>query len=144
MQSNGNNRFWMVIAVFVVLAGLIAWDSRHSNQIPQVDADSGVVADDATSTDMAIATAPASTATVYTYMCDAKKTLTVTLHLPADDFVNVHLGDGRTMILAHTISADGARYANASGKYVFWAKGNAAFFEENGTTTYSGCLATQS
>jgi membrane-bound inhibitor of C-type lysozyme len=54
--------------------------------------------------------------------------------------VDLELSDGRTFFLPHVISADGGRYANADQSFVFWNKGNGAFIEENGTTTYSGCV----
>ena len=50
------------------------------------------------------------------------------------------LGDGRTMTLLQTISADGARYANADESIVFWNKGNGLIFMENNQQTYTGCL----
>ncbi|MBV9159354.1 MAG: MliC family protein [Candidatus Kaiserbacteria bacterium] len=48
--------------------------------------------------------------------------------------------DGREMTLPQTISADGGRYANADESFVFWNKGNTAFVQENGTTTYDQCV----
>ena len=73
---------------------------------------------------MATSTAPvAATDVTYSYLCDAHKSITTTLHLPADDFANVNLSDGRHLILAHTVSADGARYASANEGVVFWTRG---------------------
>jgi hypothetical protein len=57
-----------------------------------------------------------------------------------EGFVDLELSDGRTFSLPQVISADGARYANSDQSFVFWNKGNGAFIEENGTTTYSGCV----
>jgi membrane-bound inhibitor of C-type lysozyme len=37
------------------------------------------------------------------------------------------------------VSGSGARYANSNESFVFWNKGNTAFIEENGKTTYSNC-----
>lgn len=54
--------------------------------------------------------------------------------------VDIELSDGRTFSLPQVISADGARYANPTESIIFWNKGNGAFIEENGTTTYSGCV----
>ena len=42
------------------------------------------------------------------------------------------LADGSTMTLPQTISADGARYANADESFVFWEKGNSVMVLENG------------
>jgi membrane-bound inhibitor of C-type lysozyme len=55
-------------------------------------------------------------------------------------FVDLELSDGRALSLPQVISADGGRYANPSGSFVFWNKGSGAFIQENGTTTYSGCV----
>lgn len=49
--------------------------------------------------------------------------------------------DGRKMTLPQAMSADGARYANKAETIVFWNKGNAAFVQENGHTTYADCVA---
>ena len=61
------------------------------------------------------------------------------------DRVHLMLSDGRAFFLPQTISADGARYGNGdkSGKgenFVFWNKGNTAFIQEQGNTTYDGCV----
>ena len=54
---------------------------------------------------------------------------------------DVKLSDGRSMTLNQTISADGARYANADESFVFWSKGNGALvLENNKEQTYTGCL----
>jgi putative hemolysin len=53
--------------------------------------------------------------------------------------VSLSFSDGRTMTLNQTISADGGRYANSDESIVFWNKGDTAFVQENGTTTFSNC-----
>src|SRR3569623_243836 len=50
---------------------------------------------------------------------------------------NLTLSDGRTMSLPQTISADGARYANADEALVFWSKGNGATITEGSQPTYT-------
>lgn len=52
----------------------------------------------------------------------------------------VTLDDGSVMTLPQTISADGARYANADESFVFWSKGTGAFITQNGEETYSDCV----
>lgn len=42
--------------------------------------------------------------------------------------------------LPQTISASGARYANADESFVFWEKGGTAFVEESGVVTYDECV----
>lgn len=56
--------------------------------------------------------------------------------------VELQLGDGRSMTLPQTMSADGARYANPNESFVFWSKGSGAFVTEGNlnNTTYSNCV----
>lgn len=56
--------------------------------------------------------------------------------------VSLALSSGREITLSQVTSASGARYANADQSFVFWNKGQTAFIEENGTTTYSNCVVT--
>ncbi|MCP6756103.1 MliC family protein, partial [Klebsiella pneumoniae] len=49
------------------------------------------------------------------------------------------LSDGRSFTLPQARSGSGARYANRDESVVFWNKGNTAFLQEKGTTTYEGC-----
>jgi putative hemolysin len=53
--------------------------------------------------------------------------------------VRLALSDGRKLTLPQAMSGSGARYANADESVVFWNKGNTAFVEEKGKTTYEGC-----
>ncbi|MDD4531179.1 MAG: MliC family protein [Candidatus Pacebacteria bacterium] len=57
--------------------------------------------------------------------------------------VSLVLSDGRKIDLNQTISGSGARYANSDESFVFWNKGNGAFIEENGTTTYEDCVTAE-
>ena len=88
-----------------------------------------------------------------TFACSAQKSITAAFYegtaTPSVDLntpptpggsVALTLSDGRTMTLAQTISADGARYANADGSIVFWNKGNGVTFTENNQQTYTGCI----
>jgi membrane-bound inhibitor of C-type lysozyme len=54
--------------------------------------------------------------------------------------VKLKLSDGRELTLPQTISGSGARYATNSENFIFWNKGNGAFVEENGQTTYQDCI----
>jgi membrane-bound inhibitor of C-type lysozyme len=55
--------------------------------------------------------------------------------------VKLVLSDGRKLELSQTISADGSRYANSDGSFVFWSKGNGALVLENDSEKdFSGCL----
>ena len=56
--------------------------------------------------------------------------------------VVVQLSDGRKFSLPQTLSASGIRYADSSGTFVFWSKGDTAFIEEgaNQTITYRDCV----
>jgi membrane-bound inhibitor of C-type lysozyme len=53
--------------------------------------------------------------------------------------VALALSDGRQMTLSQTISADGARFANADESFIFWSKGDGAFVMEDDTQTYHDC-----
>jgi membrane-bound inhibitor of C-type lysozyme len=58
--------------------------------------------------------------------------------------VKLVLSDGREMTLKQTISADGARYANADESVVFWNVGNGATYtegNEDGGTDTATCTA---
>jgi membrane-bound inhibitor of C-type lysozyme len=94
-----------------------------------------------------------------TYSCDGGKTIDATYNnattaTTTGNSVMLVLSDGRQMTLPQTISADGARYSNgnpqiAAGQpgaetFIFWSKGNGAFVQENGTTTYNNCLTQNS
>lgn len=78
------------------------------------------------------------------YNCPKGKYIKATFHLPGDQSVDIILSDGRSMSLPHTISGSGARYANADESFVFWNKGDTAFTEEKGKTTYDNCVTTES
>ena len=56
--------------------------------------------------------------------------------------VLVQLSDGRKFGLPQTLSGSGIRYADSSGTFVFWSKGDTAFVEEgaNQTVTYRDCV----
>lgn len=55
--------------------------------------------------------------------------------------VVVQLSDGRKFSLPQTLSGSGIRYADSSGTFVFWSKGDNAFVEEGPTqtVTYRDC-----
>jgi membrane-bound inhibitor of C-type lysozyme/putative hemolysin len=73
------------------------------------------------------------------FRCDAGKTIEALFTKGAPSNVKLVLSDGRRMLLPQAMSASGARYANKSETFVFWNKGDSAFIEENGKTTYQGC-----
>jgi len=70
------------------------------------------------------------------YACSDEKSL---IAVYEEDRVSLKLSDGRDVMLPQTIAASGIRYANEDESFVFWSKGNDAFVEENGTTTYAQC-----
>ncbi len=89
------------------------------------------------------------------YSCDAGKTIVAAFYegkaepvvagqmpIPTGS-VALKLGDGRSMTLPQTISADGGRYANKDESFVFWSKGAGAFITENNPNnmTYQDCIA---
>ncbi len=89
------------------------------------------------------------------YSCDGQKTIEAifstneaTPSQKEDDrpvpngSVKLVLSDGRTMILAQTVSGSGAQYVSPDESFVFWSKGNGALVLENSEEKgYSGCIA---
>jgi len=134
--SDSDRRFWTAVAIFIVLVAVVALAVHYRGNGVSPESMQTSVVSTSTAED-----ASATSSQTYSYSCDGDKAITATFHLPEDDFANVNLSDGRHLILAHAISADGARYANADQAIVFWDKGVTAFVTENGTTTYSGCVA---
>ena len=98
-------------------------------------------------TGMAFAQAPAGSASAEPrtisalFTCDAGNTVAAVFHNGTQSSVKLTLSDGRELTLPQTLSGSGARYANDNESVVFWNKGDTAFIEENGKTTYSGCIA---
>lgn len=73
------------------------------------------------------------------FTCEGGSTIRATFYPEDDKRVSLTLSDGRMMVLAHGISASGARYVNKDESVVFWNKGDTAFLTELGTTTYALC-----
>ena len=84
------------------------------------------------------ATAVAKTIRAF-FACDAGKTVNAVFSNGTQSSVKLILSDGRELSVPQAVSGSGARYANSDESFVFWNKGNTAFIEENGKTTYSGC-----
>jgi membrane-bound inhibitor of C-type lysozyme len=109
--------FYIVILVLVVIVG---YSVVHKNPAaaPVVTAPAPVV----------ISTA--------NYSCDNNATINAAF---TNNSVTIDLSDGRHLVLPQTISADGAQYQQ--GPVLLVTKGDQAFLQENGITTYSNCLA---
>ena len=75
-----------------------------------------------------------------TFRCDAGKSIAAVFDNGPKANVRLSLSDGRRLTLPQARSASGARYANDDESIVFWNKGNTAFIEESGRTTYQGCV----
>jgi membrane-bound inhibitor of C-type lysozyme len=85
------------------------------------------------------AKAPAAQSTIRAqFTCDAGKTIAAVF---TRHNVRLTLSDGRKLRLPQAQSGSGARYASANESFVFWNKGDTAFIEEKGKTTYSGCVS---
>jgi len=74
------------------------------------------------------------------FICQEGKQLQAKFNSEPESSVELVLSDGRTLQLPRAISASGARYANADETIVFWNKGDTAFLEENGVSTFQDCL----
>jgi|SRR5579859_3012999 len=113
----------VIIVVLVAVAGLL-WEFRYSPFLaPLLSAPPGAQ-------QQAVGKA--------SYTCDEGKTIDATYYQSS---VALVLSDGRTMTLPQTISGSGIRYANAGESIVFWSKGNTAFMQEQGTTTFANCVS---
>ena len=75
------------------------------------------------------------------FACSSGKTIEATFVNGVRSSAKLVLSDGRALTLPQARSASGARYANKDESVVFWNKGDTAFIEEAGKTTYEGCLA---
>src|SRR4030095_10835326 len=73
------------------------------------------------------------------FACTDGKSIDATFVNGPSSSVRLVLSAGRKMALPQAMSASGARYANKDESFVFWNKGNTAFIEEKGKTTYDGC-----
>ena len=73
------------------------------------------------------------------FLCSAGKFVDATFVNGAASSVDLKLSDGRALTLPQTVSGSGARYATADASFVFWNKGDTAFIEEGGKTTFDGC-----
>ena len=74
------------------------------------------------------------------FACADGRSIAATFLNGKSNSVQLTLSDGRKMTLAQTMSGSGARYANKAKTVVFWNKGNTAFMEERGKTTYADCV----
>jgi abhydrolase domain-containing protein 6 len=73
------------------------------------------------------------------FVCDAGETVDAAFTTGTQGSVKLKLSDGRELTLPQALSASGARYANSNETFVFWNKGDTAFIEESGKTTYRDC-----
>ena len=78
------------------------------------------------------------------FSCSGDKSIDATFINAKQNSVALKLSDGRSLTLPQALSASGARYANKAETFVFWNKGETAFVEENGKTTYEGCTTKRS
>lgn len=74
-----------------------------------------------------------------TFICKNGSFIKANFYNKGTGSVNLVLSDGRHLTLPQAVSASGARYANKDEGIVFWNKGDTAFIEENGKTTYDDC-----
>lgn len=128
-MNTTSKRFWVVLVVLVlIIAGIVIYALGGSSS-PQSNPN------DMSGTQNINAV----------FTCDGGKSINAmfmnaSTATTTGNSVMLSLSDGRQMTLPQTISADGARYANQDGSLVFWNKGNGAFIQENGSTTYNNCV----
>ncbi|MDR3571488.1 MAG: MliC family protein [Candidatus Pacebacteria bacterium] len=147
-MNNSRKGMWalIIIVILVIIVLLLILAANGTSSLPPTTTQTQTTASTTGATSQSIEAK---------YSCDAGKTIDAT-YLNAStatttgNSVQLVLSDGRQMTLAQTLSADGARYSNgnpqiATGKpgaetFIFWSKGNGAFIEENGTTTFNNCV----
>ncbi|HTY39845.1 MAG TPA: MliC family protein [Candidatus Paceibacterota bacterium] len=83
-------------------------------------------------------TMPSAAANDVMFVCGGGNSIHATFY--AANRVTLQLSDGRMMTLPQVRSADGARYANSDESFVFWNKGNTAFFQEGKKVPYHDCV----
>jgi membrane-bound inhibitor of C-type lysozyme len=76
-----------------------------------------------------------------TFKCDGGRSIEAAFDNGSRPSVRLSLSDGRHLVLPQARSGSGARYANDDESIVFWNKGDTAFIEEAGQTTYQECVA---
>jgi len=136
---------WLVVIVVLIAAAVSVWYLTLEQKRP-----TGVVAPPVT------ASTTYTTTAVLSYRCDAAKSITVTYREQNTPAAPVAAGEppvptGQVVVvfgaeppvtLAQSLSADGARYANADESLVFWSKGQGAMVLEQGEeSTYRNCIA---
>lgn len=72
------------------------------------------------------------------FSCAAGKTMTAVF---TRDIVGLTLSDGRQIELREATSGSGIRYLNNTGSIEFRGKGDGAYLQEGGTSTYADCTA---
>ena len=77
------------------------------------------------------------------FACAEGKSIDATFVNGTASSVRLTLSDARKLSLPQARSGSGARYANADESFVFWNKGNTAFVEEGGKTTYADCVTSR-
>lgn len=139
-KSGGSSKVKMIVlaaAVVIIAIGAVYFFKENS------------MTQETSSTSTKITQAPSPTPThsmggeviTASYTCAEGKIFDAKFNNDTDMSADVTLSDGTTMNLVHTMSADGAKYANSDESFVLWTKGNTAFIEENGTRTYSDCTS---
>lgn len=107
----------------IILLGVLVWfQLERDKPVPeqQIDEPTGAVA------------------ATLTYTC-AEGAVIEVLQYEDSENIGLVLPEQEVRILAHTIAASGARYANEDGSYIFWSKGKDAFVEINGQPAYQAC-----
>ena len=121
-------RFPLGAAALVVLIAAVASPHAEAQPAPTTG-----------TREAATAAAPAQKSIRARFGCNRGRSIDATFVNGANSRVELILSDGRKLTVPQAQSASGARYANADESFVFWNKGNTAFIEEAGKTTYDGC-----
>ncbi len=154
MKIVWNKVTWYSIALtVVVLIVALVLGFSFVQQYEQVTSEQGAYESSAQQAALSLASSK-KLITRVTYACRGQKTIDAAFYqgkevpvkpgeppIPTGS-ATLALSDGRHFNLPQTISADGARYANADESFVFWSKGDGALVLENNVEkNYTNCVA---
>jgi len=120
----GTKKIILIILVVVLIISLFyCYKINHTNIIPLQNASSDVTQNKVINSAV--------------FKCSENKYIQAVF---LKDEVKLTLNEGKRINLSQVVSASGARYANEDESFVFWNKGDTAFIEEGGKTTFKDCI----
>ncbi|MFA5024492.1 MAG: DUF333 domain-containing protein [Patescibacteria group bacterium] len=128
-----NKLIWLFFLIIIALAVYFAFANKKNNPPTNINNDLININNDALNN-------PAPETISAKFLCQDNKFINATFNNQGNGSVDLLLSDDRKITLPRAMSASGARYASNDEGFVFWNKGETAFIEENGQTTFNDCL----